>query len=236
MGTPTVDYNFRELGLQSAGLPPVDFETFFLLASNQRVLGPPHPPNTIAPLALRASYDGTTALTLDNAVSAVQSLQSNITLTRKLAEHGTLLFRDLPIHSAEDLRKFGHGFGFQPYEVIGTAIDLHEIASNVVPSNEPPKEVLIYNHNESPRTPHAPGYIFLYSHRMSIRRIWRRSRVRFACCISGGGGMCWSLIMLRYSMDGSRGTGSKLILWCLRICGTEKRRGSTRGARTIGHR
>lgn len=34
-----------------------------------------------------------------------------------------------------------------------------------MPANEAPKEVLIYNHNESLRTPHAPDYIFLYIHR-----------------------------------------------------------------------
>lgn len=34
-----------------------------------------------------------------------------------------------------------------------------------MPANEAPKEVLIYKHNESLRTPHAPDYIFLYIHR-----------------------------------------------------------------------
>jgi len=83
-------------------------------------------------------------------ISTVESLQSNNTLTRKLAEHGALLFRDLPIHSAEDFSKFGHAFGSKPYEVVGTVIDRPEIAPNVVPANEAPKEVLIYNHGESP--------------------------------------------------------------------------------------
>lgn len=165
MATPTIEHVFRDIGLQSAALPPVVFEVFSLSTSNQRDLGPPHPQNAISPFALRASYHGTTALNLGHAISTVQSLQSNSTLNRKLAQHSTLLFRDLPIHSAEDFSKFGHAFGFNPYEVIGTVIDRPEVAPNVVPANEASKEVLIYNHNESPRTPHAPGYIFLYSHR-----------------------------------------------------------------------
>ena len=34
----------------------------------------------------------------------------------------------------------------------------------IVSTDEAPKEVLIYNHNESPQVPHAPEYIFFYSH------------------------------------------------------------------------
>lgn len=165
MATPTIEHTFREIGLQSAALPPVVFEAFPLPASNQRTLGPPHPPNTISPLALRASYDGALAPTLDDAILTVESLQTNNTLTRKLAEHGTLLFRDLPIYSAGDFSRFGHAFGFKPYEVIGTIVDRILLAPNVVPANDALKKVLIYNHNESPHTPHAPGYIFLYSQR-----------------------------------------------------------------------
>ncbi|KAF3032269.1 hypothetical protein E8E11_001779 [Didymella keratinophila] len=165
MGTPTIEYIFREIGFQSAALPPVVFEAFSLPTSNQRALGPPHPPNTVSPLALRASYHGATVTTLDDVIPTVEPLQSNNTLTRKLAEHGTLLFRDLPVHSAEDFSKYGHASDSKPYEVIGTVIDRPEIAPNVVPTNEAPKKVLIHNHDDSPRTPHAPGYTFLYSHR-----------------------------------------------------------------------
>ncbi|KAF3034064.1 hypothetical protein E8E12_003755 [Didymella heteroderae] len=165
MATPTIEYTFREIGLQSAALPPVVFEAFSLPASNQRILGPPHSSDTVSPLALRASYHGATVPNLDGAISTVKSLQKNNTLTRKLAEHGTLLFRDLPIHNAEDFSKFSHAFGFRPHEDTGIIIDRPLIAPNVAPADEAPKEVLIYSHSESPETPHAPKYIFLYSHR-----------------------------------------------------------------------
>jgi hypothetical protein len=100
MATSIIELNFREIGYQSDALPPVIFKNFPLPASNQRTLGPPHPPDTISPLALRASYDGATEPSLNDAIPAIKLLQSNNTLTQKLAEHDALLFRDLPIHSA----------------------------------------------------------------------------------------------------------------------------------------
>ncbi|KAJ5305856.1 hypothetical protein N7508_004871 [Penicillium antarcticum] len=39
------------------------------------------------------------------------------------------------------------------------------LAPNVAPASDAPKEVLIYNHNESPQVPHAPENIFFYGHR-----------------------------------------------------------------------
>lgn len=165
MATSTIEQTLREIGLRSAALPPVIFEAFSLPASNQRALGSPHAPDTVSPLALRASYHGDTEPALDHVISTVKSLQSNNTFTQKLAEHGTLLFRDLPIHNAEDFSKFAHAFGFKPHEIIGIVVDRPLLAPNVAPANEAPKEVLIYNHNESPQVPHAPEYIFFYSHR-----------------------------------------------------------------------
>jgi alpha-ketoglutarate-dependent taurine dioxygenase len=75
------------------------------------------------------------------------------------------LFRGLPIQSAEDFSKFAHAFGYSPHEIIGIVVDRPLLAPNVAPANEAPKEVLIYNHNESPQVPHAPEYIFFYCHR-----------------------------------------------------------------------
>ncbi|KAF3054880.1 hypothetical protein GL218_07531 [Daldinia childiae] len=50
-------------------------------------------------------------------------------------------------------------------EIIGIVVDRPLLAPNVAPANESPKEVLIYNHNESPQVPHAPEYIFFYGHK-----------------------------------------------------------------------
>ncbi|KPI44163.1 Clavaminate synthase-like protein [Cyphellophora attinorum] len=146
----------------------LSFEPFDLPASNQRTLGEPHQPNTVIPLALQPSnnHTGASSVSLDAAVDTIRTLQQNNgTLTDLLARHGTLLFRGLPIHSAQDFSKFAHAFGYKPHEIIGIVVNRPLLAPNVAPANEAPKEVLIYNHNESPQVPHAPEYIFFYCHR-----------------------------------------------------------------------
>ncbi|TVY56775.1 Clavaminate synthase-like protein [Lachnellula cervina] len=142
------------------------FEAFDLPASNQRVLGAPAPSGTLIPLALCPSTPNDAEISLDTVVETVKALQAKEgLLTQKLARHGTLLFRGLPIHNAEDFSKFAHAFGYKPHEIIGIVVNRPILAPNVAPANEAPKEVLIYNHNESPQVPHAPEYIFFYSHR-----------------------------------------------------------------------
>ncbi|OCK72780.1 Clavaminate synthase-like protein [Lepidopterella palustris CBS 459.81] len=152
--------------LDSAPSPSLAFETFILPSSNQRVLGPPHQGDTVIPLALRPSTHDDIQVDLDTVIESIKSLQAQDgILTKKLARHGTLLFRGLPIYNAEDFSKFAHAFGYKPHEIIGIVVDRPFLAPNVAPANEAPKEVLIYNHNESPQVPHAPEYIFLYSYR-----------------------------------------------------------------------
>jgi alpha-ketoglutarate-dependent taurine dioxygenase len=154
------------LKLDGVASPSLAFTAFDLPSSNQRVLGQPHPTGTVIPLALRPSTHDDAEVDLDTAVDTIKSLQAQGSiLTKKLALHGTLLFRGLPIHNAEDFSKFAHAFGFTPHEIIGIVVDRPLLAPNVAPANEAPKEVQIYNHNESPQVPHAPEYIFFYSHK-----------------------------------------------------------------------
>lgn len=137
------------------------FEPFTLPSSNQRVLTAPHEPGTIIPLALRPSSE----TTLETAITTIKDLQATNTLTTLLAKHGALLFRGLPIHSADDFSRFAHAFGYAPHEIIGIVVERGLLAPNVAPANESPSTVTIYNHNESPQVPHAPGYIFFYAKR-----------------------------------------------------------------------
>ncbi|KAF1729520.1 Clavaminate synthase-like protein [Beauveria bassiana] len=130
----------------------VTFESFDLPATNQRFLDYPHPPNTQIPLALRPSSDVTS---LETAVSTIKNLQRDGTLTKLLARHGAILFRNLPIDDALAFSKFAHAFGYAPHEIIGIVVDRPLLAPNVAPANEAPKEVQIYNHNESPQ--HTAG-------------------------------------------------------------------------------
>ncbi|KAL5000767.1 hypothetical protein BDV10DRAFT_182956 [Aspergillus recurvatus] len=143
----------------------LSFEPFSLPSTNQRILGAPHPPNTPIPLALQPSLLGNAKSTLESAIATIKTLQRTKTLTSLLAKHGTLLFRNLPIHSASDFSAFAHAFGYRPHEIIGIVVDRPCLAPNVAPANEAPKEVRIYNHNESPQVPHAPEYIFFYAHK-----------------------------------------------------------------------
>lgn len=164
MAAATDQLPIEKLQISDARSPLVPFEPFELPASNQRVLGAPHPPNTVIPLALRLAQESTKP-SLDEIVETVKTIQARDgTFTKRLAQHGTLLFRGLPIHDADDFSKFAHAFGYKPHEIIGIVVDRPLLAPNVSPANEAPKEVLIYNHNESPQVPHAPEYIFFYGH------------------------------------------------------------------------
>ncbi|KAJ5484348.1 Taurine catabolism dioxygenase TauD/TfdA [Penicillium expansum] len=161
MTTTTEELQIEKLRLEDS---VVKFESFDLPTSNQRILGAPHPKNTVIPLALRPAKADAKA-TLDDVVETIKTLQAKDgILTKKLARHGTLLFRNLPIHNAEDFSKFAHAFGYKPHEIIGIVVDRPLLAPNVAPANEAPKEVLIYSHNESPQVPHAPEYILFYGH------------------------------------------------------------------------
>jgi alpha-ketoglutarate-dependent taurine dioxygenase len=159
---------------QGAELPPthsssrsgVSFEAFDLLSGNQKKLGLPHPPGSISPLALRPVEHEHSSLDLDSTVDTIKALQAQDgILTKQLATHGTLLFRGLPINGAHDFSRFAHAFGYKPHEIIGIVVDRPVLAPNIAPANEAPKEVLVYNHNESPQVPHAPEYIFFYCYK-----------------------------------------------------------------------
>lgn len=150
----------------TAPVSQVSFEAFDLPNSNQKILGPPHAPGTVSPLALRPVEHEHSNLDLDSAVNTIEALQAKDgILTKQLASHGALLFRDLPIHGAHDFSRFAHAFGYKPHEIIGIVVDRPILAPNIAPANEAPKEVLVYNHNESPQVPHAPEYIFFYCHK-----------------------------------------------------------------------
>lgn len=164
MATTVEQLGINSLKLDGAPSPSLVFEPFDLPSTNQRTLGAPYPANTVTPLALRPSVHDNAEVDLDTVVETIKSLQAQDgILSKKLALHGTLLFRGLPIRSAADFSKFAHAFGYKPHEIIGIVVDRQLLAPNVAPANEAPKEVLIYNHNESPQVPHAPEYIFFYS-------------------------------------------------------------------------
>jgi alpha-ketoglutarate-dependent taurine dioxygenase len=170
MATSVLSSGVKSLKLDGSPIPSVTFEAFDLPTTNQRVLGAPYPEGTVTPLALRPTSHDDAEPSLDTVISTIKSLQAQDGfLTKKLALHGTLLFRGLPITDAVEFSKFAHAFGYKPHEIIGIVVNRPELAPNVAPANEAPKEVLIYNHNESPQVPHAPEYIFFYSHKAPLK-------------------------------------------------------------------
>ncbi|KAK4959898.1 hypothetical protein LTR10_002786 [Elasticomyces elasticus] len=114
-------------------------EAFELHESNQREFGPPHQSGTVSPLALRSTPQHDNPITLDSAVQAIKTLQAQGGfLTQKLAIHGTLLFRGLPVHTAHDFSKFAHAFGYKAHDIIGIVVNRPELAPNVAIANEAP--------------------------------------------------------------------------------------------------
>ncbi|KAI6089126.1 Clavaminate synthase-like protein [Hypoxylon rubiginosum] len=159
---------FQALEPGKAALPLLTFEQFSLPPSNQRVLGAPHAEGTTIPLALRPSNPDGAELELDTVIETIKSLQAQGgILTKKLSQHGALLFRGLPVHNADDFSKFAHAFGYKPRYIIGVVVNRPEMAPNVAPANESSKDLTISMHNESDEVPHAPEYVFFYGHRVA---------------------------------------------------------------------
>lgn len=132
------------------------FQAFSLPSSNQRILGEPHAPNTVIPLALQLSPEQVQdSTTLSDVISKIKTLASRGDLDAALAQHGTLLFRGLPIQSADDFSAFAHAFGYKPHEIIGIVVDRPLLAKNVAPANESVLTNRIGSHNESPQVPHG---------------------------------------------------------------------------------
>lgn len=159
MAVSVSQFTSPALKLDGASSPTLVFEPFDLSSTNQRILGFPHPKDTVTPLALRPSVHEPDNLSLDTVIEAVKYLQAqNGILTKKLAQHGTLLFRGLPINNADDFSRFAHAFGYKPHEIIGIVVNRPVLAPNVARASEAAKNVTIYNHNESSQVPHAPEY------------------------------------------------------------------------------
>lgn len=73
MTTDTEQIHIENLHLEDAEPLAVTFEPFNLPASNQRLLGSPHPPDTVNPLALRlAEKEGSASL--DTIVDTIKDL------------------------------------------------------------------------------------------------------------------------------------------------------------------
>lgn len=88
-------------------------------------------------------------ITLAGAVNAIKNLRNTGRLSQLLSAHGgAILFRGLPIATADDYSKVAHAFGFSAHEEVGRPPVRTVLAPNVKTANEGPPELPIWPHNE----------------------------------------------------------------------------------------
>lgn len=166
MASPIMPIEDSSLELDDIELSAFGFETFNLPPDTQHLVEVPHSSAAVIPLALRWSAPGNARDDLNAVIESIKALQNRSgTFIKHLSRHGALLFRDFPLNNADDFSKFAHAFGYKPHEIIGAVAHRPSLAANVGPANDAPNDVLIYNHNESPRLPHSPEYVFFYCHK-----------------------------------------------------------------------
>ena len=82
----------------------------------------------------------------------------------KLEEHGAILFKDLPIETADDFDQFVSTFNYDTFtyeESLSNAVRINK-TSKVFTANEAPREVEIFLHHEMAQTPTYPKNIFFF--------------------------------------------------------------------------
>ena len=82
----------------------------------------------------------------------------------QLEEYGAILFKDLPIETADEFDKFVSTFNYDTFtyeESLSNAVRINK-TSKVFTANEAPKEVEIFLHHEMAQTPSYPKNIFFF--------------------------------------------------------------------------
>lgn len=91
--------------------------------------------------------------------------QTNAALVEQQAsQHGAVLFRGLPVTTAEDFDQFISSFGFENFEYrnsLSNAVRTN-FTERVFSANEAPSEVTIYLHHEMAQTPVFPAKLFFF--------------------------------------------------------------------------
>jgi alpha-ketoglutarate-dependent taurine dioxygenase len=111
------------------------------------------------PLVLKCFTAG---ITLEQATAWIQ--ENRETLKAQATEHGTILFRGFPAHSAEDFDAFVSAFDLPnfPYsKSLSNAVRVNW-TERVFSANEAPAHVTIYLHHEMAQTPMFPAQLFFF--------------------------------------------------------------------------
>lgn len=101
-------------------------------------------------------------VSLDDAITWVSHRQDQ--LTQLARESGAVLFRGLPLHTAEDFDRFVTAFGYNNFEYrksLSNAVRTN-FTERVFSANEAPAEVTIYLHHEMAQTPVFPSKLFFF--------------------------------------------------------------------------
>ena len=102
---------------------------------------------------------------LNNLKSTQDWLKENkIFMELKLEEHGAIIFKDLPVKTAEDFDQFVSTFNYETFtyeESLSNAVRINK-TDKVFTANEAPREVEIFLHHEMAQTPTYPKNIFFF--------------------------------------------------------------------------
>ena len=102
---------------------------------------------------------------LNNIKSTQDWLKENkIFIELKLEEHGAIIFKDLPVKTAEDFDQFVSTFNYETFtyeESLSNAVRINK-TDKVFTANEAPREVEIFLHHEMAQTPTYPKNIFFF--------------------------------------------------------------------------
>ena len=99
-------------------------------------------------------------------ITATQAwlIENKKSIELKLDEQGAILFKDLPIVTAEDFDQFVSTFNYDTFtyeESLSNAVRINK-TNKVFTANEAPKEVEIFLHHEMAQTPTYPQKIFFF--------------------------------------------------------------------------
>ena len=102
---------------------------------------------------------------LNNLKSTQDWLKENqMFIELKLEEHGAIIFKDLPVKTAEDFDQFVSTFNYETFtyeESLSNAVRINK-TDKVFTANEAPREVEIFLHHEMAQTPTYPKNIFFF--------------------------------------------------------------------------
>ena len=90
--------------------------------------------------------------------------ENKIFIELKLEEHGAIIFKDLPVKTAEDFDQFVSTFNYETFtyeESLSNAVRINK-TDKVFTANEAPREVEIFLHHEMAQTPTYPKNIFFF--------------------------------------------------------------------------